>query len=111
MNREWSGVMKMESISLRRADLFYSAIMLNTELTYRNIHDLTENHAIKNYRDLYDKDNLKRIVSKNYGLRKDTVLRIDKLLNSFGDIDRIVNKYLQIAQANNINEGVLTLLQ
>ena len=95
--------MKMESISLRRADLFYSAIMLNTELTYRNIHDLTENHAIKNYRDLYDKDNLKRIVSKNYGLRKDTVLRIDKLLNSFGDIDRIVNKYLQIAQANNIN--------
>ncbi|MCQ2472740.1 MAG: DNA-processing protein DprA [Saccharofermentans sp.] len=95
--------MKMESISLRRADLFYSAIMLNTELTYRNIHDLTENHAIKNYRDLYDKDNLKRIVSKNYGLRKDTVLRIDKLLNSFGDIDRIVNKYLQIAHANNIN--------
>ena len=48
--------MQINNAEARRAELFYSAVMLNTDISYRTLCDLKDNGAIKDYRDLYDKD-------------------------------------------------------
>ena len=94
--------MDWEEEKRRKPDFFYSAVMLNTDINYKILSDLIENKAFSSYRDLYNKDLLNRIVKGNYKLRQDTVFRINKLLDSFGNIEKITDKYIRIANDNNI---------
>lgn len=87
---------------LRRKDFFYSAVMLNTDVNYRTLIDLIDNNVFKDYRDFSDKELLGRIAKGEFELRPDTVLKIKKLLDSYGEIDKTVTKYDKIATANNI---------
>ncbi|MBR4948224.1 MAG: DNA-processing protein DprA [Clostridiales bacterium] len=100
--------MILDNAESRFEDMFYSAVMLNTEVTYKTLCDLKDNMAIKDYRDLHDRELLKAIAKGEFKLRNDTVLRIKKLLETFGNLENIVEKYIQIAQANNI--GVVSVL-
>ena len=84
------------------ADMFYSAVMLNTDLTYKNICDLKDNKAIRNHRDLYDKELISAVSKGDFSLRPDTVFRLNKLLDSWGDIRKIVDKYDEISRTNMI---------
>ena len=94
--------MDWEEEKRRKPDFFYSAVMLNTDINYKILSDLVDNKAFSSYRDLYNKDLLNRIVKGNYKLRQDTVFRINKLLDSFGNIEKITDKYIRIANDNNI---------
>ncbi len=100
--------MILDNADSRFEDMFYSAMMLNTEVTYRTLCDLKDNLAIKDYRDLHDRELLTAIAKGEFKLRNDTVLKIKKLLESFGDLEKIVEKYIRIAQANHI--GVVSVL-
>ena len=100
--------MQINNAEARRAELFYSAVMLNTDISYRTLCDLKDNGAIKDYRDLYDKDVLKQVINEEYKLKPETVHRIKKLLDSFGNIEKIVDNYVRIAVDNSI--GVVSVL-
>lgn len=87
---------------LRQMDFFYSAVMLNTDVNYRTLNDLIENNVFKSYRDFSDKELLGRIAKGEFELRPDTVLKIKRLLDAYGEIVKTVTKYEKIATANNI---------
>ncbi len=87
---------------LRRMDFFYSAVMLNTDVNYRTLNDLIDNNVFANYRDFYDKELLGRIAKGEFKLRSDTVHKIKKLLDSYGEITKTVNRYEKIATENRI---------
>ncbi|MBR3247865.1 MAG: DNA-processing protein DprA [Clostridiales bacterium] len=92
----------MEIKTDRDKDLFYSAVMLNTKINNRTLNELSEANAIRDYRDISDKDILKMITQKDLGLRPETVMKIKKLLENYGEIEKIVRDYRKIACANNI---------
>ena len=100
--------MRINNVEARREELFYSAVMLNTDISYRTMCDLKDNGAIKDYRDLYDKTLLKQISNNEFKLKPDSVHRIKKLLDSFGTIEKIVDNYVKIAVENSI--GVVSVL-
>ena len=87
---------------LRQMDFFYSAVMLNTDVNYRTLSDLIENNVFKSYRDFSDKALLGRIAKGEFELRPDTVLKIKRLLDAYGEIVKTVSKYEKIATANSI---------
>ena len=87
---------------LRQKEFFYSAVMLNTDINYRTLNDLIDNNVFKSYRDFSDKELLGRIAKGEFDLRADTMLKIKRLLDSYGEIIKTVNKYEKIATANNI---------
>ena len=100
--------MQINNAEARRAELFYSAVILNTDISYRTLCDLKDNGAIKDYRDLYDNDVLKQVINEEFKLKPETVHRIKKLLDSFGNIEKIVDNYVRIAVDNSI--GVVSVL-
>ena len=44
-----------DEITNRKADYLYSAVMLNTDITYRTINELEERNVFRSYRDFYNK--------------------------------------------------------
>ena len=88
---------------LRDMDLLYSAVMLNTDVNYRTLSDLIDNNVFKTYRDFSDKELLGRIATGDFELRPDTVIKIKRLLDSYGEIEKTVTKYEKIATTNNIS--------
>ena len=88
---------------LRDMDFLYSAVMLNTDVNYRTLSDLIDNNIFKTYRDFSDKELLGRIAKGEFELRPDTVLKIKRLLDSYGEIEKTVTKYEKIATTNNIS--------
>ena len=86
----------------RNKDFFYSAVMLNTKVNSRVINELTEQKVINTYRDLSDRELLKRIIDNKFKLGKDTVDRIKSLYESYGDIVKTVFVYKKIADTNGI---------
>lgn len=93
----------MNNAEYRREDLFYSAVMLNTDVSYRTICDLKDNNAINDYRDLHDKEFLRAITKGEFKLKNDTVQRIKNLLDRYGDLEKTVENYIRIARSNNIS--------
>ncbi len=100
--------MRINNAEARREEFFYSAVMLNTDISYRTLCDLKDNGALKDYRDLYDKEVLKRIANNEFKVKPESVHRIEKLLDSFGKIEKIVDNYVKIAVENSI--GVVSVL-
>lgn len=100
--------MRINNAEARREEFFYSAVMLNTDISYRTLCDLKDNGALKDYRDLYDKELLKRIANNEFKVKPESVHRIKKLLDSFGKIEKIVDNYVKIAVENSI--GVVSIL-
>ena len=92
----------MEIMTDRDKDLFYSAVMLNTKLNYKTIKELQDLQLISNYRDISDKDILKRIAEKGSGAGQDTVIKIKSLLETYKDLEKVVTEYKRIADSNNI---------
>ncbi len=92
----------MEIVNDRDKDFFYSAAMLNTKINYRTLKELSDQSIICNYRDIADKELLKEIAHKEHDLSQDTVLRISNLLESYGDVEKIVREYKKIAMTNRI---------
>ena len=84
------------------SDFFYSALMLNSEMNFKTINDLIDNNAMSDYRDLHNKDLLKEIVKGRFELKPETVHKVNRLIDSFADIERIARNYKQIASVNNI---------
>lgn len=93
----------MNNAEYRREDLFYSAVMLNTDVSYRTICDLKDNNAINDYRDLHDKEFLRAITKGEFKLKNDTVQRIKNLLDRYGELEKTVDNYIRIAGSNNIS--------
>lgn len=91
-----------DEITNRKADYFYSAVMLNTDINYRTLNELAERNVFRSYRDLYDKELLNRIANEEFDLKPDTVYKIKRLLDSYGDIKKIVTKYEKISMENRI---------
>ena len=87
----------MEGTDNSIKDFFYSAVMMNTDINYKTLTDLTDNKAITNYRDLADKDLLDRIVSAPPALKPETVNRISNLSDSYIRIMDIALGYMNIA--------------
>ena len=100
--------MRINNAEARREEFFYSAVMLNTDISYRTLCDLKDNGALKDYRDLYNKELLKRIANNEFKVKPESVHRIKKLLDSFGKIEKIVDNYVKIAVENSI--GVVSVL-
>ncbi len=100
--------MRINNAEARREEFFYSAVMLNTDISYRTLCDFKDNGALKDYRDLYDKELLKRIANNEFKVKPESVHRIKKLLDSFGKIEKIVDNYVKIAVENSI--GVVSVL-
>lgn len=100
--------MRINNAEARREEFFYSAVMLNTDISYRTLCDLKDNGALKDYRDLYDKELLKRIENNEFKVKPESVHRIKKLLDSFEKIEKIVDNYVKIAVENSI--GVVSVL-
>jgi DNA processing protein len=92
----------MEIMTDRDKDLFYSAVMLNTKINYKTIKELQDLQLISNYRDISDKDILKRIAEKGSGAGQDTVIKIKSLLETYKDLEKVVTEYKRIADSNNI---------
>ena len=88
--------------SERVKDYFYSALMLNTDINYKTILELTNRKVIKSYRDLASPDLIKDIVSGEYDLRPETVFKISKLYDSLNDIEKTVIDYMRIGSQNGI---------
>ena len=88
---------------LRDMDFLYSAVMLNTDVNYRTLSDLIDNNVFKTYRDFSDKELLGRLAKGEFELRPDTVLKIKRLLDFYGEIEKTVTKYEKIATTNNIS--------
>ena len=94
--------MNNDSAENRMRDFFYSAMMLNSEVTYKTLKDLTDKKVIKSYRELIDIGILKRIADSEFDLNHDTEVKISKMLDSYNDIVKIAKRYSQIACANSI---------
>ena len=94
--------MNNDSAENRMRDFFYSAMMLNSEVTYKTLKDLTDKKVIKSYRELNDIGILKRIADSEFDLNQDTEVKIRKMLDSYNDIVKIAKRYSQIACANSI---------
>ena len=62
------------------SDFFYSAMMLNSDMNYRTLNDLTEHNAIFDYRGLHNLDLLNEIAKGNFDLKSDTVHKVKKLI-------------------------------
>ena len=92
----------MDYQAIRDRDFFYSAIMLNSDITFKNINELTTRKVIRNYRDLYNLELLKSIANGDYDLNNQIVTRIKKLIDSYPDICKIAKGYKSIASSNNI---------
>lgn len=86
----------------RHMDYFYSAMMLNTDINFKTLKELTDKNVISGYRDMYDIKLLKQITKQDLDLSPMTVSRIMKLAESFDKIDKIAKGYEQIGNANNI---------
>lgn len=93
----------MEGTDNSIKDFFYSAVMMNTDINYKTLTDLTDNKAITNYRDLADKYLLDRIVSAPPALKPETVNRISNLSDSYIRIMDIALGYKNIADKENIS--------
>ena len=85
-----------------KSDFFYSAMMLNSDINYKTINELTIKKVIRSYRDLYNLELLKSIANGDYDLNNLIVTRIKKLIDSYSDICKIANGYKNIAVKNNI---------
>lgn len=92
----------MSNSEYRYKDLFYSAVCLNTEVNYKTFADLIGNKVFVNYRDISDRELLVRIVKGEFDLKQETIARIKKLYDKYGDVEKIVKNYQKIALANNI---------
>ena len=92
-----------DEITNRKADYLYSAVILNTDITYRTITELEEKNVFRSYRDFYNKELLNRIAKGEYELRPETVHKVSRLLDSYGDLTKIVTKYEKISMENRIN--------
>ena len=100
--------MFLNNAEARADDLFYSAVILNTDVSYKTLCDLQDNKVIENYRGLHNRELMEAVAKGNYDLKGDTVIKIKKLLDSYGSIEKIVQKYIEIASDNNI--GVVSVL-
>ena len=87
---------------IRYADLFYSAVVLNTGFNYKVLRDLTDNKAIVSYRDLYDRELINRILKGEFDVSRDSISHIQRIEDSYGKVIKIVNNYARIASENNI---------
>lgn len=87
---------------IRYADLFYSAVVLNTGFNYRVLRDLTDNKAIVSYRDLYNRELINRILKGEFDVSRDSISHIQRIEDSYGKVIKIVNNYARIASENNI---------
>ena len=92
----------MEFTENTNSDFFYSAMMLNTDINYKTLNDLTVHKAMSNYRDMHNVELLKEIVKGNFDLRPDTVNKIKKLIDSYSDIEKIAKTYKHTAATKNI---------
>lgn len=92
----------MNSSEITYKDCFYSAVCLNTEVNYRAFSDLTDKKVFVSYRDIADRDLLLKILKGEFDLKSETVSKIRKLVDRFGEIERIAKNYMKIASANNI---------
>ena len=92
----------MEYHAIRDRDFFYSAVMLNTDITFKTLYDLSFHKAISSYRDIYDLDLLKSIANGDFSLNDSTLIKIKKLIDSYSDIKKISINYKNIASLNNI---------
>ena len=88
---------------IRYADLFYSAVVLNTGFNYKVLRDLTDNKAIVSYRDLYDRELINRILKGEFDVSRDSISHIQRIEDSYGKVIKIVNNYARIASENNID--------
>ena len=93
----------VELTEARNSDFFYSSLMLNSDMNYKTINDLVDHNAMSNYRDLHNIELLKEIVKGNFSLKSDTVHKVENLIDSFNDIEKIAKNYRQIAFDNNID--------
>ncbi len=87
---------------IRYADLFYSAVVLNTGFNYKVLRDLTDNKAIVSYRDLYNRELINRILKGEFDVSRDSISHIQRIEDSYGKVIKIVNNYARIANENNI---------
>lgn len=87
---------------IRYADLFYSAVVLNTGFNYKVLRDLTDNMAIVSYRDLYNRELINRILKGEFDVSRDSISHIQRIEDSYGKVIKIVNNYARIASENNI---------
>ena len=92
----------MEYHAIRDRDFFYSAVMLNTDITFKTLYDLSFHKAISSYRDIYDLDLLKSIANGDFTLNASTVIKVKKLIDSYSDIKKISINYKNIASLNSI---------
>lgn len=83
-------------------DFFYSAVCLNSEVNYRAFTDLTDKKVFRSYRDIADRELLLKILKGEFDLKAETVSKIRKLVDRFGEMERIAKNYMKIASANNI---------
>ena len=83
-------------------DYFYSAVMLNSELTYKNLKEFTEKNVINNYRDIADPKLLEDITLGVFDLSDSTVAKTKKLFDSLKDIEKIVQEYAEIGTDNGV---------
>ena len=86
----------MEYHAIRDRDFFYSAVMLNTDITFKTLYDLSFHKAISSYRDIYDLDLLKSIANGDFTLNASTVIKVKKLIDSYSDIKKISINYKNI---------------
>ena len=93
----------VELTEARNSDFFYSSLMLNSDMNYKTINDLVDHNAMSNYRDLHNIELLKEIVKGSFSLKSDTVHKVENLIDSFNDIEKIAKNYRQIAFDNNID--------
>ena len=92
----------MEFTENTNSDFFYSAMMLNTDINYKTLNDLTMHKAMSNYRDMHNIELLKEIVKGNFDLKPDTVHKVKKLIDSFSDVEKIAKSYKQTAVTKGI---------
>lgn len=92
----------MEFTENTNSDFFYSAMMLNTDINYKTLNDLTVHKAMSNYRDMHNIELLKEIVKGNFDLKPDTVHKVEKLIDSFSDVEKIAKSYKQTAVTKGI---------
>ena len=69
---------------IRYADLFYSAVVLNTGFNYKVLRDLTDNKAIVSYRDLYNRELINRILKGEFDVSRDSISHIQRIEDSDG---------------------------
>lgn len=92
----------MGNASNQYNDCFYIAVKMNTGIDYRCFADLMEHKALRTYRDIADKEILERISKEEMGLRQNTVGKVRKLLDSFGEVGRKAKEYSKLAEQNGL---------